>query len=257
MDTRRWKVGELATRAGVSVRTLRHYDQIGLLSPARRSESGYRLYSTSDVARLQQIRSLRALGFSLEEIRALLDRKEVSVQRVIELQIGRLKEQIALQRALCDRLEMIASRMRGAEEVSAPEFLHILELMSMVEKAESYYTQEQLETLKERTLQVGEARIRQVEAEWPELIAEVRAAMDRGADPASEPVQALARRWKALVEEFTGGDAGIAQNLQRMYEQEAAREQSGIDPALFAYIREASASSSSPNPSPSRGEGSY
>ena len=240
MDTRRWKVGELATQAGVSVRTLRHYDQIRLLSPARRSESGYRLYSTSDVARLQQIRSLRALGFSLEEIRALLDRKEVSAQRVIELQIGRLKEQIALQCALCDRLEMIASRMGGAEEVSAPELLHILELMSMVEKAESYYTPEQLDTLKQRKEEVGEARIRQFEAEWPELIAEARAAMDRGADPASEPVQALVRRWKALVGEFTGGDAGIAQNLQRMYEQEAAREQSGVDPALFAYIREAS-----------------
>lgn len=240
MDTTRWKVGELATRAGVSVRTLHHYDQIGLLSPARRSESGYRLYSASDVVRLQQIRSLRALGFGLEKIRELLDRKEVSAQRVIELQIGRLKEQIALQCTLCDRLEMIASRMGGAEEVSAPEFLHILELMSMVEKAESYYTPEQLDTLKQRKEEVGEARIRQVEAEWPELIAEARAAMDRGADPASEPVQALVRRWKALVGEFTGGDAGIAQNLQRMYEQEAAREQSGVDPALFAYIREAS-----------------
>lgn len=240
MDTTRWKVGELAMRAGVSVRTLHHYDQIRLLSPARRSESGYRLYSASDVVRLQQIRSLRALGFGLDKIRELLDRKEVSAQRVIELQIGRLKEQIALQRTLCDRLEMIASRMGEAEEVSAPEFLHILELMSMVQKAESYYTPEQLDTLMQRKEEVGEERIRQVEAEWPELIAEVRAAMDRGADPASEPVQALVRRWKALVEEFTGGDAGIAQNLQRMYEQEAAREQSRIDPALFAYIREAS-----------------
>ena len=250
MDMTRWKVGELATRACVSVRTLHHYDRIGLLSPARRSESGYRLYGALDVARLQQIRSLRALGFGLEEIRELLDRPEVSPQRVIELQIGRLKEQIAMQRALCDRLEAISGRMRGAEEVSAPEFLHILELMSMVEKAESYYTPEQLETLKGRTLQVGEERIRQVEAEWPELIAQVRAARDRGDDPASETVQALARRWKALVEEFTGGDPGIAQNLQRMYEQEpVAREQSGIDPALFAYIRDALASPPSPNPS--------
>lgn len=235
-------MGELATRAGVSVRTLHHYDQIGLLSPARRSEAGYRLYGAPDVARLQRIRSLRALGFGLEEIRELLDRPEVSAQLVIELQIGRLKEQMALQRALCDRLEMIVGRMCGAEEVSAQEFLQILELMSMVEKAESYYTPEQLEMLKGRKLQVGEERIRQVEAEWPKLIAQVRAAMDCGADPAGEEVQALAGRWKALVEEFTGGDTGIAQNLQRMYEQEpAAREQSGVDPALFAYIKQAMA----------------
>ena len=63
------KVGELAKRTGVSVRTLHYYDEIGLLSPSHRSEAGYRLYSAEDIARLQQIKSLRQLGFRLEEIR--------------------------------------------------------------------------------------------------------------------------------------------------------------------------------------------
>jgi DNA-binding transcriptional MerR regulator len=60
-----WKVGELAERTGVSVRTLHHYDEIGLLSPPWRTEVGHRLYSVRDILRLQQIRSLRALGFGL------------------------------------------------------------------------------------------------------------------------------------------------------------------------------------------------
>src|SRR6476646_6711292 len=64
-----WKVGELAKRTGVSVRALHHYDEIGLLSASLRSESGYRLYTEADVIRLQQIRSLRSLGFSLDESR--------------------------------------------------------------------------------------------------------------------------------------------------------------------------------------------
>lgn len=64
-----WKVGDLAGRTGLSVRTLHHYDEIGLLSPSGRTGSGHRLYSAEDVLRLQRIRSLRALGFSLEEIR--------------------------------------------------------------------------------------------------------------------------------------------------------------------------------------------
>jgi hypothetical protein len=89
--------------------------------------------------------------------------------------------------------------------------------MNMLDK---YYTPEQLERIKERGQQVGEERIRQVQEEWPKLHAEVQAEMAKGSDPASEPVQALARRWMGLVNEFTGGDPGIENSLRKMYEQE-------------------------------------
>src|SRR5260370_470389 len=61
-------VGELARRTGLPVRTLHHYDAIGLVRPSLRTEPGHRLYTPADVARLQQVVSLRQLGFSLEEI---------------------------------------------------------------------------------------------------------------------------------------------------------------------------------------------
>ena len=60
-----WKVGELAARTGLSVRTLHYYDEVGLLPPSCRTDGGHRLYTAGDVVRLQQIRSLRALGFTL------------------------------------------------------------------------------------------------------------------------------------------------------------------------------------------------
>src|SRR5579862_3032062 len=66
-------VGEVADLAHVTVRTLHHYDELGLLSPSERSEAGYRLYSYADLARLQEILIWRQLGFALSEIRALLD----------------------------------------------------------------------------------------------------------------------------------------------------------------------------------------
>ncbi|MDQ2761728.1 MAG: MerR family transcriptional regulator [Actinomycetota bacterium] len=66
-------VGELSQLAGVTVRTLHHYDEIGLLRPSGRSDSGYRLYSYADLTRLQEILVWRQLGFSLTEIQALLD----------------------------------------------------------------------------------------------------------------------------------------------------------------------------------------
>jgi len=90
-------VGELARRTGVSVRTLHHYDEIGLLSPSGRTETGYRLYAAAEIGRLQQIVSLRQMGFSLGEIRACLDGADYSLRQVIALHAARLREQAAAQ----------------------------------------------------------------------------------------------------------------------------------------------------------------
>ena len=84
MKPRHYQVKELAELSGVSVRTLHHYDQLGLLSPSARSPAGYRLYSDADIWRLQQVLVNRALGLSLEEIRKLLD--DPGFDRVAALQ---------------------------------------------------------------------------------------------------------------------------------------------------------------------------
>src|SRR3984893_3370592 len=127
------KVGELAKRTGLTIRTLHHYDDIGLLKPSLHTESGHRLYTAGDVARLQQVLSLRQLGFSLEEARDCLDRPGFSPLEVIGLHVARLREQIELQRRLCERLEAIAALFRTAGEVSADEFLQTIEVMTMIE----------------------------------------------------------------------------------------------------------------------------
>lgn len=238
--TREWKIGDLARETGLSVRTLHHYDEIGLLMPSRRSEAGYRLYATDDIARLQHIKSLRQLGLSLGEIRDLLDRNHISPLQAIEHHLHRLEEQMALQRQLIERLRALVWKLSAAEEVSAAEFIKTIEVMTMLEDIGRYYTEEQMDELRRRRNRVGEERIRQVEAEWPPLIAEMRAAMERNADPTCEEVQVLARRWDALVQEFTGGNPGIERSLQTMYQHEpAAREFSGIDADLFAYVTRA------------------
>src|SRR5437899_1165849 len=102
------KVGELARRTGLTIRTLHHYDDIGLLKPSLHTEAGHRLYAAGDVARLQQVLSLRQLGFSLEQVRDCLDRPGFSPLEVIGLHVARLREQIELQRKLCERLEAVA-----------------------------------------------------------------------------------------------------------------------------------------------------
>jgi DNA-binding transcriptional MerR regulator len=233
-----WKVGELAKRTGVSVRALHHYDEIGLLSPSHRSAAGYRLYTEADVARLQQIRSLRALGLSLEEAREFLQRPDVTPDRVLRLHIAHLKERITTQQSLCDRLERVAGRWRSDEKIPTEEFLQITEVTNMVGK---YYTPEQMEQMKQRAETIGQDHIHQVEAEWPELIAKVQAEMDKGTDPADERVQQLARRWKELVEEFTGGDPGITKSLGRMWQEETTIHSmdTGNMRGLMGYVQKA------------------
>lgn len=232
------KVGTLARKTGVSVRTLHYYDEIGLLAPARRTEAGHRLYGADDAVRLQQIVSLRQLGFSLDEIRVFLEGVDGAAHRVIELHLARLNEQMALQRRLYDRLEALAAHLRAAEEVSVDDILQTIADMNMIEK---YYTPEQLEALRQRREHYGEEQIRRFEAEWQDLIAAAQAEREKGTDPASEPVQRLARRWMELVQAFTGGNPGIQKSLNVMYRQEgpAAASRGMVDPALFDYMGEA------------------
>ncbi len=211
------KVGELARRTGLTIRALHHYDEIGLLKPSQHSEAGYRLYTAGDVARLQQVRSLRQLGFSLEEVRDCLDRPGFSPLESIRLHIGRLREQVEMQRELCEKLEAIAAHFRAAEEVSGDEFLKVIERMTMIE---SYYTPEQLESIKTRGERMGEKAIRQSQVDWAELIAQVRAEKEKGTDPTDPKVRAMARRWMDLVNGFTGGDPGIAESLKRLWKEE-------------------------------------
>jgi DNA-binding transcriptional MerR regulator len=194
------KVGELARRTGLTVRTLHHYDDIGLLRPSLHTEAGHRLYTAGDVARLQQVLSLRQLGFSLDEVRACLDCPGFSPPEVIHLHVARLREQIDWQRRLCERLEALAALLGTAGEVSADEFLRTIEVITMMEK---HYTPEQMKQFAEVGQQVGSEEIRAIEEAWTALLAEVRT--NRDLDPASPEAQALARRWDELNERTMRG----------------------------------------------------
>src|SRR4026208_2411927 len=89
-----YRVGEVATLTRVSVRTLHHYDRIGLWRPAARSGGGYRLYGEDDLLRLQQILTLRYLGFPLKRIGELLDRPDFDLVASLRVQQQALRERI-------------------------------------------------------------------------------------------------------------------------------------------------------------------
>ena len=216
-----YRASEFAELSGVTVRTLHHYDRLGLLKPSGRSAAGYRLYGGRDFARLQQVLTLKFIGVPLKEIRELLGRKELDLAGVLRLQ----REALEARRS---QLEAALRAVREAERVVArgggPDwdaFRKIVEVITMQQDYEwmkKYYTEEQLADLARRgTPEVLERGQR----EWARLLADARAAIAEGASPASERAQELAARWSALIEEFTGGDPGILENLKRLYADQA------------------------------------
>lgn len=242
MDTA-LKVGALAKRTGLTVRTLHHYDEIGLLSPSSRTPSGHRLYGEDDVSRLQQIASLKHLGLPLEEIRACLAGPGYTLEQTLELQIERIQEQIARHIRLRDLVARLRDRIRSSEGVSVDDLTRTIEVTMNYEK---YYTPEQMDQLASRGEEVGDARIQEVQQEWTELFAAYARAMEDGLEPASDEVMALARKSASLIEEFTGGDPGIRQSLGNMYRGEGAQNVMaghGMDmaPGLWEYMGRARA----------------
>jgi DNA-binding transcriptional MerR regulator len=235
------KVGELADRTGLSVRTLHHYDEIGLLAPSRRTAAGHRLYALAQVTRLQQIQSLRSLGFSLDEIRDCLARPGWSAERVVRLHLEALDRQIEHQQRLRQRLEWLRDHLDRSEAVSLEDLIQTVEATTMLVK---YYSPEQLEQLADRRKEVGEEKIREVQTCWGDLIPRVQEALDRGATSDDPDVAQLAREWRDLTREtvagFTGGDAGIGASLGRMWKEEpGAWTRFGMSPEVVGFIVDA------------------
>lgn len=203
MNARRWKTGELAAATGVTVRTLRHFDQIGLLCPAERSAAGHRVYTPDDVRRLYRILALRELRLPLAEIARSLDGADL--QATIRRQLEEVERQLAGHLALRRRLRGLAEALRAAREPSIDQLIETMEAMMQAKN----FTPEQLARFEERHRELGQDGFAEWLRELSGLAAEAGAHAERGTDPADPAVQELARRWTAAVAGLAGGDRNV------------------------------------------------
>src|SRR5918999_5810707 len=238
MSERQLRIGEVARATGVTVRALHHYDEIGLLVPSGRSESGYRLYSGADVGRLYRIRALQGMGFTLAEIGDELLRDGEDPRPALRRHIQRIDERLRLAERLRDRLRDILATLDRADEPTGQMFIDAIEVMTRMER---YYTPEQLEQLGERAEELGEEGLTRAQDDWTRLIAEVEAERQAGTDPADPKLTPLVERWNALIEQFTGGDPGIRASLQKLYETEGPEQASrgAVSAETMAYTKRA------------------
>ncbi|CAI0800426.1 MerR family transcriptional regulator [Serratia entomophila] len=225
------KIGELARRSGITVRTLHHYDSIGLLVPSARSDAGYRLYDRADITRLHHIQALRRLGMKLAEVGAILERSGLALPAVIEQQIAMFDRQLAQIAALRGRLQHMHAQLTAGNEPELNDWLTTLELMTMYDK---YFTADELAQLP--FYQADAAR----NQEWAALVNDVGQLIASGVEPQAQPAQALARRWMQMLERDTAGNPAFLTRLNAMHAEEPAiREQTGITPAMTDYVTRA------------------
>lgn len=212
-----YQAREFAELSGVTVRTLHHYDRLGLLKPSRYTEAGYRLYSERDLARLQQIVMLKFIGLSLKEIRETLGRRELDLRMTLRLQREVVEEKRRHLETVIQAIGRAEQAMAESDEPDWEKFKQIIEVVNMqnnMEWVKKYYTEEQLAELAERgTPEVLERG----ERDWAVLIKEVEAAVAEGLDPQSEKARELAARWSGLIEAFTGGNPAIEESLKKLY----------------------------------------
>lgn len=219
-DEKLFQAREFAELTGVTVRTLHHYDRLGLLKPSRYSRAGYRLYREGDVARLEQIVALKFIGFSLSEITNILKRGPFDLKTTLRRQ----REAIMEKR---QRLDIAIQAIQRAEYVigTAKEpgwetFVKIIEVINMqndMNWSKKYYSEEAQAEITKRAATIPREVIEQTQRDWATLIKEVETAVAAGEDPVSEKSQALAARWSELIKGFTGGNAEIQKGLNKMY----------------------------------------
>lgn len=227
------RIGELAHRAGLSVRALHHYDAIGLLSPSVRSASGARRYAQPDLVRLHRIQALKQLGYSLPDIRACLDQPRVEPLAILARQIEALEQQAHQSLALRDRLKRLVEQIAQGQPTATTDWLNVLELMTVYQR---HLSDAELRLLRHP---VGHAA-GQLDAQWAQLVQEVDQAMQRPLPPSHASAQVLAWRWVRLVIAMTSNDAALANKLMTLQRTETRAQQIvGIHPAMLDWIGQA------------------
>lgn len=226
------KVGELAKHSGLTVRALHHYDAIGLLKPSHRSDSGYRLYSRDDVARLHGIQTLRHMGLALDEIGCMLSGRGGQPVQVIERQLHTLDQEIAKATELRSRLTLMREHLQKGDEPDMRDWLATLSLMTTYTR---YFSAAELRLIFRN--------YKPLEGDWLPLIADVRAAMSHGLPPDSPEVQPLASRWMSLMHQWMEGDFDLMERWGHMYRQEPSAQGRNKAPEgdMIEFISQATA----------------
>jgi DNA-binding transcriptional MerR regulator len=225
------KVGELAALANLTVRTLHHYDSIGLLQPSARSDAGYRLYDRDDVARLQNIQALRAFGMNLSDIGLYLDSPAGSPLALVDRQLATLERQMRETARMREQLLRLRGELAIGAKPDLSTWLTTLEqTMDNMSVYEKYFTPDELERL-------PMVRDDAMQAQWKGLVEQAQGLIDSRVAPDAGAARKFALRWLDAFARGTAGAPDLVARLNLMAAQEHAAV--GIPRPVLGYVMEA------------------
>lgn len=230
-----YTVGDLAKRSGLTVRTLHHYEQLGLLVPSTRTDSGYRLYGEADVRTLHRILAYRQMGLALKDIGPLLAPDAAPpLRELLARQIAVVEAEVAEQQRLLEMLRRVERRaVEGAEDTE-----DLLQLITAQQILQRHYSDEEMTRLRALQDAIPREVLEQLKIEIPALLTAFRAARDaRQQDP--DALLALARRWLAMERLVPVDDELRRKGREMLGTDTGFQQMSGIDPGLARFIDDA------------------
>lgn len=239
MAKQTWTVGEVAALTRVSVRTLHHYDALGLLRPHARTESSYRLYTSADLTRLGRILAWRELGLGLGEIAALLEAGPDAERAALHAHAGALSLRLRRTQA---QLDAVLNLLEGESRMKTEDMKTLFdgfEPAQYEEEAEQRWgDSDAYRQSRERTRRYGKADWERIKAEGEALNARYLALMDAGAAPDSEEARAAAEAHRAYFSRwFYDASAEMMAGLAQMWveDERFTRNIDRARPGLAAY----------------------
>lgn len=238
-------VGAIARMTGVSVRTLHHYDEIGLVVPSGRTSAGYRVYDDADVERLHQVLTYRELGFPLEQIATLLDDPAADAMAHLEQQRKLLSERIDRLHRMVAAVEEMMNSKRSGIQLTAEEQTEIFGDNWMgdqyAEEAEQRWGDtDAWKQSKQRESSFTKDDWKQIKADGDAVNAAFADALARGVTPGSDEANALAERHRAGIEQFYDCDHAMQVCLAQMYvaDERFTKYYEDVAPGLAQYVHD-------------------
>ncbi|OEJ25751.1 transcriptional regulator [Streptomyces agglomeratus] len=241
-----YSVGQVAGFAGVTVRTLHHYDEIGLLSPSGRSHAGHRRYDDADLDRLQQILFYRELGFPLDEVAALLDDPGVDPREHLRRQHELLSARITKLQEMAAAVETALEARKMGIKLTPEEKFEVFgdhDPEQYAEEVEQRWgDSEAYKESRRRTASYTKEDWLRIKAEGEENTARLVAAMEDGAAPGSVRAMDLAEEHRALISRNhydCGYDMHVCLAEMYVVDERFTTSIDAAKPGLAAYLREA------------------
>ncbi|TMW71393.1 MerR family transcriptional regulator [Alteribacter natronophilus] len=207
------KIKEAADLAGVSVRTLHHYDEIGLLTPDTVTDAGYRLYSEANLEKLQQILFFKELGFSLQKIQVILEDPDFDRSEALQLQHEALLEKRQRLDRMINTIEKTIRHEKGEIDMSRKEKFEGFDFSTnpYEEEARRRWGDEAVDRSNEKVKQFDQSKQEEMNALYRELAAV------HHLDPASKEAQETIGKWYRMLQQFGNYTPEMFRGLGEMY----------------------------------------